>query len=220
MGSRKNEMMLGGLLIVLAVVLWHQLAGGGGSLSGGPGARGGATRISLDDREPFPVDWAALTAARPAYDPAGRNIFQFGAPPKPVPPPLTDAEKAAIEAARLQAERERLERERAAAEALAAAQAAQAQAAASAAPVNAEPPPPPKPTPPRVTYRFIGYIGPPERKLAVLQEGADLVFGRQGDELGGSFRILEIGYESIKFGYTDRQFKGEFEIVPMTSGGR
>jgi hypothetical protein len=70
-----------------------------------------------------------------------------------------------------------------------------------------------------VTYKFIGYIGPPEGKMAILHDGKDVIFARQGDELGDAFRILEIGYESIKFGFTDRQFEGETEIIPMSSAG-
>ena len=40
---------------------------------------------------------------------------------------------------------------------------------------------------------------------------------RQGEKVGGQFRILEIGYESIKFGYTDPKFKGETTTLPMSS---
>jgi len=62
---------------------------------------------------------------------------------------------------------------------------------------------------PAINYKFIGYFGPSENKIAILNDGTDLIFVRQGEKLGGQFKILEIGYESVKFGYTDPKFKGE-----------
>jgi len=79
------------------------------------------------------------------------------------------------------------------------------------------PPPPPKPIPPPITYKFIGYVGPSENKIAILHDGTDILFVRQGEKVGGQFKILEIGYESIKFGYLDPKFKGETTTLPMSS---
>ncbi|HXH28081.1 MAG TPA: hypothetical protein VNL37_03485, partial [Candidatus Polarisedimenticolia bacterium] len=79
------------------------------------------------------------------------------------------------------------------------------------------PPPPPRPQPPPVPYRFIGYVGPPEHKIAVLYDGTDFIFARRGEVVGEKFRILDIGYETIKVGFTDPQFKGETQTVPMSS---
>ncbi len=208
--------MLGGLLIGFVFLLWHQFSGGSESAGTGRGRRGGVTRTELASIQIYPVNWSILMAVRPTYDPAGRNIFQFGKPPKPKVPVPTPEEIKAIEAARIRAEKERLAALEAARRAREA-QASQPQAAADSIPVT--PPPPPKPKPPRVTYKFIGYIGPPEQKIAVLHDGKDLIFARQGDQLGDAFRILEIGYESIKFGFTDRQFAEEYEIIPMSSSG-
>ena len=60
-------------------------------------------------------------------------------------------------------------------------------------------------------------MGPSENKIAVLHDGNDLIFVRAGEKVGGQFKILEIGYESIKFGYTDPRFKGETTTLPMSS---
>ena len=76
---------------------------------------------------------------------------------------------------------------------------------------------PPKPQPPPIPYRFIGYLGPPEGKIAVLHDGTDFLFVRQGEEIGQGIKVLEIGYESVKFGFTDPQFKGESRTIPMSS---
>ena len=214
--ERQKELILGALLVAIAFVVWQNLGGDAGQ-AGGAAPPGGGSRVDLAGLEKLmpKVDWAALTAPRPAYDPSGRNIFQFGAIPAPTPVPLTAQEKAAIEAARKAAEEERrrqealmLEQQRQAAEQ------AQKQAEYQA---SLPPPPPPKPVPPAINYKFIGYVGPPENKIAVLHDGTDLIFVRQGEKIGGQFKILEIGYESIKFGYTDPRFKGETTTLPMSS---
>lgn len=212
MRERRNEILLGGLLLVFAIVLWYRLAGGAEEQPFGTDRRGGATPVNLDSIQLYPIDWDVLTAARPAYDPSGRNIFQFGKPPAPKVPELSDAEKAAIEKAREEANRKRQEAMKAAAPPPRPPE----KIGPPEAPVK---PPPPKPKPPTANYKFIGYFGPPDRKIAVLLDGSDQILGRTGDEIGDDFRILEIGYESIKFGFTDETFKDEYQIVPMTSGG-
>ncbi|MBI1951850.1 MAG: hypothetical protein HYS34_10885 [Acidobacteria bacterium] len=214
--ERQKEIILGALLVAIAFVVWQNLGGGPGG-PGGTAPAGGGPRIDLPGiTKMMPqVDWAALSAPRPFYDPSGRNIFQFGVIPPPPPPKLTPQEEAAIEAARLRAEEERKRQEellRKQQEETAAQVKAQQEILA-----NQPPPPPPKPQPPPINYKFIGYVGPSENKIAVLHDGTDLIFVRQGEKLGGQFKILEIGYESIKFGYTDSRFKGETTTLPMSS---
>ncbi|OLD64414.1 MAG: hypothetical protein AUI47_06070 [Acidobacteria bacterium 13_1_40CM_2_68_5] len=213
--ERKKELLLGALLVAIAVVVWQNLAGGGAPVSAGPAPGGPVPRVNLEIAKIYPVDWASMSAPRPTYDPNGRNIFTYGAIPVPTPPPLTPQEKEAIEKARLAAEEERKRQELLAQQAQAAA-ASQAQAAAQAQ-ANQPPPAPPKPQPPPINYKFIGYVGPSENKIAVLHDGNDLIFVRAGEKIGGQFKILEIGYESIKFGYTDPRFKGETTTLPMSS---
>ncbi|HEU4400597.1 MAG TPA: hypothetical protein VFT43_00695 [Candidatus Polarisedimenticolia bacterium] len=213
--EKRNEVLLGALLVAIAFVVWHNLVGDqpGGSSSGG--RRGAGARTDLSGLRIFPVQWASLSAPRPAYDPSGRNIFQFGVIPVPPPPPLTPAEKEAIEKARQQAEAERLRAEELARQQAEQQQKIEIQRQQELA--NQPPPPPPKPQPPPVNFKFIGYIGPPDHKIAVLHDGKDLVFAKQGDEVSKGITILEIGYESIKFGFTDPQFKGESQTLPMSS---
>jgi hypothetical protein len=214
--EKRKEIILGMILVATAVALWHNLAGGGGAAGpGGPAGLGPVARVKLEDIKLPGVNWAALSAPRPAYDPSGRNIFTWGAIPVPTPPPLTPQEKAAIEKAQREAEAARKAAEEAAAKSAteAAAKAAEEQARIASLP----PPPPPKPLPPPINYKFIGYVGPSENKIAILHDGTDLLFVRQGEKVGGQFRILEIGYESIKFGYMDPKFKGETTTLPMSS---
>ena len=216
MKAKRKELILGMLLVATAVALWQNLGGGGGAAGpGGPGGPGPVARVKLEDIRLPGVNWAALSAPRPAYDPSGRNIFTWGAIPVPTPPPLTPEELKALEKARLEAEAARKAAEEAAAKAAkeAADKAAEEQVTIASLP----PPPPPKPVPPVITYKFIGYVGPSENKIAILYDGTDTIFVRQGEKLAGQFKIMEIGYESIKFGYTDPKFKGETTTLPMSS---
>ena len=163
MKGKKKEIILGALLVAIAFALWHNLGGGDDTArTAGPARTGGTVaRVKIDDIKLPNVNWAALSAPRPVYDPNGRNIFTWGVIPVPTPPP--------------------------------------------------------KPQPPAINYKFIGYFGPSENKIAILNDGTDLIFVRQGEKLGGQFKILEIGYESVKFGYTDPKFKGETTTLPMSS---
>ena len=213
--QRRREMALGGVLVVLAVLLWQRLSSP--TAAGRPGAArpGGGKPADISSLKIFDVPWPALEGDRPGYDPSGRNIFQFGVIPPPPPQVLSAEEQAAIRKAQEDAEKARqaaLEAQRKAQE-----DAARVQQQQIEAQKNLPPPPPPKPVPPPINYKFIGYIGPPEAKIAVLHDGVDMVFARRGEVIGEKFKILEIGYESIKFGYTDAQFKGETTTLPMSS---
>jgi len=210
--DRKKEIILGLILCAIAFVLWRNLQDTSPAVGGG---RGGGARTDLASLKLYQVDWASLAAKRPGYDPSGRNIFQFGVIPPPPPPVLSPAEQAAIAEAQRRAEEERQRQIREAQEAAQrAAELANQQAAIQAA---MPPPPPPKPQPPPVNYKFIGYFGPPEQKIAILHDGTDMILVRKGDKVGRDFKIVEIGYESIKFGFTDPQFKGESQTIPMSS---
>ena len=210
--QRAREIVLGVLLLVLAIAVWKTMTAPSDVVAP---QRGAAGRADLSGVKIYPVDWVALTAPRPGYDPSGRNIFQFGAIPVPTPPPPTPEELAALEALRkkqtedaLRAQEELVKRQ----QEMMAQQQKQAEETA-----NLPPPPPPKPRPPAVPYKFIGYVGPPEKKIAVLHDGSELLFAGRGEVVGDRFRILDIGYESIRFGFTDPQFKSESQTLPMSS---
>jgi hypothetical protein len=218
LGKRK-ELVLGLLLVVLAAAVWHTFFGGGAATTGGGSGQAGVVLTDITHYKLYPVDWASLQKPRPSYDPNGRNIFQFGVIPPPPPKPMSPQEQELVRKAQEAAAAERArqqellkQQQAAAAQQAQAAVAAQAKAAAAL-----PPPPPPKPQPPPIPYRFIGYIGPADNKVAVLHDGSDLLFVRRGEELPKGIKVLEIGYESIKFGFTDPQFKDESRTLPMSS---
>jgi len=217
---KRKELVLGVMLVVLALVVWKTLSGEGLLVPGiGTAPPGRGPKVDLTNMKLYAVDWASLDAPRPAYDPNGRNIFQYGVIPPPVPPPLTAAEKAAIKKAQEEAEKARLAQEEANrlameenSKRMAAETARQAEIAK-----NTPKPPPPPPEPPGIPYKFIGYIGPVNAKVAVLYDGTDTIFVKSGERLGNGIKVMEIGYESIKFGFTDPQFKDQSRTLPMSS---
>src|SRR5262245_39207940 len=159
--AKRREVVLGLLLVGLALALWKNLGGPGGGPGGGAGGGPGrGARPDISGLKLYAIDWASLDAARPAYDPNGRNIFQFGALPPPPPPVLTPAEKEAIRKAQQAAaeERERQEKLVQEQQELAAKAQQQRDEADRIARANMPPPPPPKPQPPPIPYKFIGYF--------------------------------------------------------------
>lgn len=219
---KRKDILLGVLAVVMVAVMWHTFgdlilgSAAADSLTPGRGQRPDISNLRLAD-----IDWSTLDAQRPSYDPNGRNIFQYGVIPPPPPVPLTDAEKAAIakaqkEAAeaRAKAEAEMQEAQRKAAEEQ---QKQIQQQVAQQAELAAHPLPPPPPQPPPIPYKFIGYIGPADNKVAILHDGTDVLFVRRGETLPKGIKVLEVGYESIKFGFTDPQFKNQSQTLPMSS---
>jgi len=219
--AKRKELMLGTLLVLLGAAVWHTFFSAEGSPMriGGPAMPARGSRPDLGNLKLFPINWASLSTPRPAYDANGRNIFQFGVIPPPPPPVLSKAEQEAIRKAQALAAEERAKQEDLVRQQQAALAEQQRQAAEKAAEIakNTPPPPPPKPQPPPIPYKFIGYIGPADNKVAVLHDGADILMVRRGEELPHGIKVLEIGYESIKFGFTDPQFKDESRTLPMSS---
>ncbi len=212
--ARRKEILLGVMLVILVVVFWKNITGDGTSIVSGTRRGGPVGRVDYAATKVFPVPWNLLTAVRPTYDPAGRNIFQFGRLAPPPAPKISQKEQDAIDDAKRRAEAARLA-------ALRRAQAAPKPAVTPTPPPRqaAAPPPaePARPIPPSIKYKFIGYLGPVENKIAVLHDGTEMVFVSSGDELEQKFLVLDIGYESIKFGFLDPQFENESKTLPMTS---
>ena len=153
-----------------------------------------------------------LTMVATSYDPSGRNLFQYGKPPTPpkppAPPPPTLKEVQDRDAQKRQQERVAriLEEKRKAAE------------LAKNRQQNMQPRPPAQPSaarPPAAKYKFMGYMGNPNRKLAVLLDDGEVVLKREGETLGDDFVVREIRFDSVELGYTDERFKDEKTLIPM-----
>jgi hypothetical protein len=73
-------------------------------------------------------------------------------------------------------------------------------AAPVAPPVPLGPPPPPP-----IALKFIGVVeqAPSNLKLAVLSDGRNVFYGKEGEVIEGRYRIERIGVESIEMAYVD-----------------
>lgn len=218
------------LVAGLGYVLYVQIAGKTfipGSAGGSSAAEPDTSKLAeLKDVQSITV--SGVLGGTPEYDQSGRNLFQYG-PPKPPPPTPAELEamrkaeearlkameeearqRAEIQQKQIQADNERRARE--AAEALKRQQEQQQQAQAAAPPrAPAAPPPPP------INYRLVGYMGPQQKRIAVLLNGNEIVLGRQGDVLEGKFKLLTIGVDSVEIGYSDPAFKEAKKKIDLGS---
>jgi hypothetical protein len=71
---------------------------------------------------------------------------------------------------------------------------------------------------PRIPYEYVGYLGPKDDRIAVFQDGEVVHLARTGELLQGAFRVVEIRYESVVVGYTDREFEARTRELPMIGG--
>ncbi|HKI05370.1 MAG TPA: hypothetical protein VKK31_25545 [Thermoanaerobaculia bacterium] len=110
----------------------------------------------------------------------GRDPWRFvdpppppAPPPAPPPPPLSAEELRRIEEARRRAEE-----------------------AARLAAIEAA-----KPRPAEFTMEYLGYFGPPDRKVAVFSNGKTTRNALEGQVLDNKFIVARIGYESVDIGF-------------------
>jgi hypothetical protein len=68
-----------------------------------------------------------------------------------------------------------------------------------------EPPAPPQPPrPPPITVKFIGVVSRQDvGRVAVLSDGKNVYYGREGEIVDGRWRIVSIGEESLQIEYAD-----------------
>ncbi len=130
------------------------------------------------------VQLAQLSAEPEDYDPKGRNLFEYYTPPPP-----------------------------------------QRKAPVVQQPV-VKPPPPTVPQdrqpsrvnpnqvqqaqlrPPNINFKYLGYLGPKEDKIAVFEHGEGMMLARQGEVVEKDFLLVEFKYESVVMGYVDTKFRG------------
>jgi hypothetical protein len=75
--------------------------------------------------------------------------------------------------------------------------------AGAAAPSRPQMPTGPPPPPP-ITLKFIGLVDTADqRKIAVLSDGQNVFYGREGEVVEGRYRIKRIGAESIEMTWAD-----------------
>jgi hypothetical protein len=65
--------------------------------------------------------------------------------------------------------------------------------------------------------KFIGIVEAPGQalKIAVLSDGRNVFYGREGDIIEGRYRILRIGAESLEIAYADGRGR---QTIRLTGG--
>ena len=59
------------------------------------------------------------------------------------------------------------------------------------------------PPPPPITLKFIGVVHAGGRAVAVLSDGRDILYGREGEVVDGRYLIVKINVETIEVSYPD-----------------
>ncbi|HZA35897.1 MAG TPA: hypothetical protein VE505_13255 [Vicinamibacterales bacterium] len=178
--TRSQGLLLAGLLVVLALALWWNSGGVANEHATAAGSdRMRAAAQASRRGAPAPdavVELIALDRLEtPAPEPAaaGRNPFRFEAQRQPAPPDGGG-----------RAGRRGVPDD-------------EPNGPTANGPVQGGPPP--------IPLRFIGTVDELARhlKLAVLSDGRNVFYGREGDIIEGRYRILRIGVESIEMTYVD-----------------
>lgn len=216
--ERKKQILFGVILVLLAFVAYRQFSGNGAEIDPLAGLSGEPSGSLLAALPVVPsIPWDRLEAPPTGYNPKGRNLFKYG---RVKPPPPSASEQRAMRQARLaeealrkKAEEDRLRQQRLAAERQKESLKRVAAPQYVAKPKSQAPPPPPPP--PTVTFKFIGYMGPIENKIAVLVDGEDFYLGRVGEVVNEEFRVVEIGFEWVQVGYTDPLYVDQTRRIMM-----
>jgi hypothetical protein len=75
--------------------------------------------------------------------------------------------------------------------------------------------PPPDPPPPVPGFIFLGYIGPKQDKIAVFEEGQEIVLARVGEVVQNRFRVVEFKFQTVVLGYEEDRYKGKTTELRM-----
>ena len=185
---RREAMLLGGLLAVLAVA--HVARQDSTDRVRDAGEQGSSPQYGA---APV-VQMASLGTAAIGYRTDGRNLFGYAARP-------------AVERA------------------LSKAPVKPTVPTAIQTPVRPTPPPslPSHPVsagqrvaqPPTVPFKYIGFLGPVEERIAVFENSGQIVIASPGEALSEELILREIGFEKAVVGFTDERFTGQTAELPL-----
>jgi len=171
--------VLAGLLAALAAAIWYGRRPGPSGPAGSTAVRrsGGSTAAADQSAPPLPaVSLGMLAASRREPPPPTRNPFRPGSQPAAAVRPAVVNPSRPLPGLTTPA----------------------GQAAPGGGAPAAAPPPP-------IPLRLIGLveIGNGGPKVAVLSDGRDVYYGRDGEVVDGRYRIVRIGNDSVEMTYVD-----------------
>jgi hypothetical protein len=206
--SRRETLLIAGLGVAVAVWLWRSWGTDTPQAQATAEKRASAKKELAMGTAPV-VHMDLLDKAVVKYDQSGRDIFKYGIRP---PSWAQVKQMRAAAAAAAKAQKEADERAR-----LAALQAAK-EAAERAAYLALHPPPPVPPQPPAISFKFLGFVGPPNGRIAAFEENDTTFVAKAGEIVKKDFRIDEIKYESVVISYVNPTFKGQVRELPLMRG--
>jgi len=206
--SRREILMILGFGLAAAVWLWR-LWGTDAPQAAAAAAKSAQAKKDLAVARAPLVHIDLLDKAVVRYEQGGRDLFKYAVrPPSWAQVKQMRAAAAAAEKAQREADsRARLE----------ALQRQKAEADRQAF-LAANPPPPQPPTPPGISFRFLGFVGPPMGRIAAFEENDKTFVATTGEIVQKEFRIDEIKYESVVISYVNPQFKGQVRELPLMRG--
>lgn len=76
------------------------------------------------------------------------------------------------------------------------------------------------PRPPQIPFTYLGFLGPKESRIAVFEDGGELILARVNEVVRDQFRVVDFGYEAVVMGYTDQRFKDDTTELAQTKSTR
>jgi len=206
--SRREGFLIAGLSAALAVWLWRAWDTEAPAAAAAAAKRADAKKELALGAAPL-VHMELLDRAVVKYDQAGRDLFKYSVRP-PSWAQVKQMRAAAAAAAKAQREAEEQAR-------LVALQ-RQKEEAERQVYLAAHPLPPPPPQPPAITFKFLGFVGPPNGRIAAFEENEATFVAKTGEIVKKEFRIDEIKYESVVISYVNPTFKGQVRELPLMRG--
>ena len=203
--SKREKRLLLILTVVVVPVLWGMWGGSGR----GPGPVASGAQHGRRARADVAPRVAMDLLERPVepFDARARDLFKYSQRP----PSAAEVRRMREEAARQAREAERLRK----AEEERLRLLAEQQARDAVERAKLPPPPPPPPRPPSITFRYIGYIGPKNSKIACFRDGENTLLAGVGETVQQHFKVVAINYDSVTMGYTKQEFKGQTQELPL-----
>jgi hypothetical protein len=206
--SAREGVLFGALVAATLVYFWLSSKPEPGTRSFA--GKSAAARKGKDDAFRPPVVRMDLLASRTeTYDERGRDLFKYSQRP----PSAAEVRRLREEAVRRQREMEEANR-RAAEEAVR----RQKEMEDQAKQIALHPPPPPPPTPPAINLRYLGYLGPKDNRIAVFEDGKELVVARKGEVVKDQFKVVDVKWDTVVMGFVKPEFKGMTQELAMTRG--
>ncbi len=206
--SRREALLIAGLSVALVAWLWRAWSTEAPAVTAAAAKRADAKKeLAVGTAPVVHMDLLDRTVVK--YDQAGRDLFKYS-----VRPPSWEQVKQMRTAAAAAAKAQKEAEERARVAALQ----REKEEAERQAYLVAHPLPPPPPQPPAITFKFLGFVGPPNGRIAAFEENDATFVAKAGEIVRREFRIDEIKYESVVVSYVNPTFKGQVRELPLMRG--